>query len=515
MTVTTLDISWVDGVNTFPAVQPPEASRLTLPYHDDLRYTKEEISVRGCAPRYMTDQGGAFELVEMDDGYAICQKITPQIMPTNWRFRGTPLPITCFGDDKWHSYSAEAEVKLSNLEEHNFAGIGIRYNSTVTCEFTSMCGYTGRLYGDGSWKLMDMESVAAEGIIQHIDPMEWNKLKLMVLGNAVFFFINGSFLTKYTPQYMINSGRVSLNSEYAWNMFRNIHVDPVSVQPLYVRRVDCFGDGILYNENWDIHAMESYHFYNRTSMEAKPSAEFSCTFEGTGIAIVGTAQNAEFTVLIDGHTMYENFFVPNCLPRQACLAIDQLPEGTHNMRVFITGGQFKLDVLEIPELYPRMTDTLSVPANIRSTVAAQIRQKQTLQAQRAEDTFMDADAMLWHLEHPFTKPPKKEEVPVTAKPEKMFDNAVSTSNEQKMDPAETNQLEESAEVSAEEETKFDDETNQSMWEIEAIFDPAPETENTAKSDDVEMELTADEFANFLKPEDSKKNADHSAESGQA
>lgn len=64
----------------------------------------------------------------------------------------------------------EAEVKLSNLEEHNFAGIGIRYNSTVTCEFTSMCGYSGRLYGDGSWKLMDMESVAAEGITRTLIP---------------------------------------------------------------------------------------------------------------------------------------------------------------------------------------------------------------------------------------------------------------------------------------------------------------------------------------------------------
>lgn len=498
--------------------------------------------MRGCAPRYMTDQGGAFELVETDDGYAICQKITPQIMPTNWRFRGTPLPITCFGDDKWRSYSAEAEVKLSNLEEHNFAGIGIRYNSAVTCEFTSMCGYTGRLYGDGSWKLMDMENVAAEGIIQHIDPMEWNKLKLMVLGNAVFFFINGSFLTKYTPQCMINSGRVSLNSEYTWNMFRNIHVDPVSVQPLYVRRIDCFGDGILYNENWDIHAMESYHFYNRTSMEAKPGAEFSCTFEGTGIAIVGTAQNAEFTVLIDGHTMYENFFVPSCLPRQACLAIDQLPEGTHNMRVFITGGQFKLDVLEIPELYPRMTDTLSVPANIRSTVAAQIRQKQTLQAKRTDDSFMDADAMLWHLEHPFTTPPKKEESPITTESEEISANTISASDEQKRDSAEINQSEKITEASAtefaeetaetdsektdisepdatesvaEEEKKFDDETSQSMREIEEIFDPTPKTDNTAKSTDVEMELTADEFANFLNAEDSAENADHSAESGQA
>ena len=65
-------------------------------------------------------------MVEAEDGYAICQKITPQIMPTNWRFRGTPLPLTCFGDDKWRSYSAEAEVKLANMEEHNFDRIGIR-----------------------------------------------------------------------------------------------------------------------------------------------------------------------------------------------------------------------------------------------------------------------------------------------------------------------------------------------------------------------------------------------------
>ncbi|MFR4394160.1 MAG: hypothetical protein ACLT29_07740, partial [Ruminococcus callidus] len=235
MTVTTMDVSWVDGVNTFPAVQPHLSSRLALPYTENLQYTKEEIAVRGCAPRYMTDQGGAFELVETEDGFAICQKITPQIIPTNWRFRGTPLPLTCFGDDKWRSYSMEAEVKLSNLEEHNFAGIGIRYNSTVTCEFTSMCGYSGRLYGDGSWKLMDMESVAAEGITQHIDPKQWNKLKLVVLGNAIFFFINGNFLAKYTPQCMINSGRASLCSEYAWNMFRNIHLEPASVQPPYVR----------------------------------------------------------------------------------------------------------------------------------------------------------------------------------------------------------------------------------------------------------------------------------------
>ena len=556
MTVTTLDTSWVDGVNTFPAVQPPMASRLSLPYHDDLDYSKEEIAVRGCAPRYMTDQGGAFELVEAEDGYAICQKITPQIMPTNWRFRGTPLPLTCFGDDKWRSYSAEAEVKLANMEEHNFAGIGIRYNSAVTCEFTSMCGYTGRIYGDGSWKLMDMENVAAEGILQHIDPTVWNKLKLMVLGNAVFFFINGNFLTKYTPQCMINSGRVSLCSDFAWNMFRNIHIDPVAVQPLYVRRVDCFGDGILYNENWDIHAMESYQFFNRTSMEAKTGAEFSCTFDGTGIAIVGTAQNAEFTVLVDGHTMYENFFVADCLPRQACLVIDQLPEGKHSMRVFVTSGQFKLDVLEIPEAYPRMTDTLLIPSNVRSAAAAEIRQQSAVRERQREDAFMDADAMLWHLEHPFTEPPKKQDVPAADEDavssevaETSTDVSVSDSDENtsettsdttdndvlvettddsvtatEMESEQTEPVSEEQEITAPEETVsaaqeveqpvFDEETSQSMAEIDAIFNAAPETEESHKEADVEMEMTADQIERILNPDGAKKYADDSAESEQ-
>lgn len=532
MTVTTLDTSWVNGVNTFPAVQPPMAARLPLPYYDDLDYTKDEIRVRGCSPRYMTDQGGAFELVEIDDGYAICQKITPQIIPTNWRFRGTPPPLTCFGDDKWRSYSAEAEVKLANLEEHNFAGIGIRYNSAITCEFSSMCGYTGRIYGDGSWKLMDMENVAAEGILSHIDPKEWNILKLVVLGNSVFFFINGNFLTKYTPQCIVNSGRVSLCSDYAWNMFRNIRIEPVSVQPFYVRRVDCFGDGILYNENWQIHAMESYFFYNRTSMEAKTGAEFSCTFDGTGIAIIGIAQNVEFTVLIDGHTLYENFFVPNCLPRQACVVIDQLSEGTHNMRVFVTGGSFKLDVLEIPEQYPRMTDTLSVPNNIRTTVAAKRRQQKAAVHENCKNDFMDAEAMLWHIEHPFTEAPKEEISEPGATEAPVPKTSVLEKNTATVEMAANSASEETSTFPTKTETTLDDEvpakqseamqtvafdaeTSQSMQEIEQIFDPKVSETTTEAEPDLEMELTMQEMQQILESEatkESNEDVNHSAKS---
>ena len=318
------------------------------------------------------------------------------------------------------------------------------------------------------------------------------------------------------------------------------------------RRVDCFGDGILYNENWDIHAMESYQFFNRTSMEAKTGAEFSCTFDGTGIAIVGTAQNAEFTVLVDGHTMYENFFVADCLPRQACLVIDQLPEGKHSMRVFVTSGQFKLDVLEIPEAYPRMTDTLLIPSNVRSAAAAEIRQQSAVRERQREDAFMDADAMLWHLEHPFTEPPKKQDVPAADEDavssevaETSTEVPVPDSDENTSDATDNDVLAETTddnvtaaevkleqtepaseeqEISVPEETEtmaqeaeqlvFDEETSQSMAEIDAIFNAAPETEESHKEADVEMEMTADQIERILNPDGAKKYADDSAESEQ-
>ena len=257
-------------------------------------------------------------------------------------------------------------------------------------------------------------------------------------------------------------------------------------------------------------------------------------------------------MLVDGHTMYENFFVADCLPRQACLVIDQLPEGKHSMRVFVTSGQFKLDVLEIPEAYPRMTDTLLIPSNVRSAAAAEIRQQSAVRERQREDAFMDADAMLWHLEHPFTEPPKKQDVPAADEDavssevaETSTEVPVPDSDENTSDATDNDVLAETTddnvtaaevkleqtepaseeqEISVPEETEtmaqeaeqlvFDEETSQSMAEIDAIFNAAPETEESHKEADVEMEMTADQIERILNPDGAKKYADDSAESEQ-
>lgn len=360
MTVTTLDTEWVAGTETFQK-NPPKSERLAIPYRDTFHYKPEELMIRGCSPRYTTDQGGAFELVHSDqDGDIICQRITKNNIPTNWRFRGTPEPITSLGDDRWRSYSAEIDVRLDNMNPDNYVGLGIRYNSAVSCELTSRCGYSALMYANGTWKLLDMDSVAAEGRLKRIPDIHWHRLKLLVLGDSILFFIDGSMIASYRPQCMVNSGRVSLLSAYEMNTFKNLSVEPMPILPLYVRRCDCFAEGIFYNEYWEVCTSEKYTFYNRTSMKALENAAFSCKFTGTGIAVIGTAKDAIFNVVIDDEVVYDEHFVSYCGPRQACFIIEQLSPGEHTMYVNIISGEFKLDVLEIPDNHVMMPDILVV-----------------------------------------------------------------------------------------------------------------------------------------------------------
>ncbi len=382
MTVTTLDTEWVAGTETFQK-NPPKSERLALPYADTFHYKPEELMIRGCSPRYTTDQGGAFELVHSDqDGDIVCQRITKNNIPTNWRFRGTPEPITSLGDDRWRSYSAEIDVRLDNKNPDNYVGLGIRYNSAVSCELTSRCGYSAIVYANGTWKLLDMDSVAAEGRLKRIPDIYWHRLKLLVLGDSILFFIDGSMIASYRPQCMVNSGRVSLLSAYEMNTFKNLSVEPMPILPLYVRRCDCFAEGIFYNEYWEVCTSEKYTFYNRTSMKALENAAFSCKFTGTGISVIGTAKDAIFNVVIDDEVVYDEYFVSYCGPRQACFVIEQLSPGEHTIYVNIISGEFKLDVLEIPDNHVMMPDILVVTPS--ALAAAEKREEELYQKRLAQ-----------------------------------------------------------------------------------------------------------------------------------
>ncbi|MFR4419429.1 MAG: hypothetical protein ACLT3I_06405, partial [Ruminococcus sp.] len=212
----------------------------------------------------------------------------------------------------------------------------------------------------------------------------------------------------------------SICSDYEMNTFRNLQVTPLPILPLYVRRVDCFSEEIFYNDFWDICTTESYRFYHRTSMKAQPQAAFSCQFTGTGIAVIGTARNAEFEVVLDGEQLYETLFVPYSAPRQSCLTIDQLPNGTHTLQMTLKSGDFKLDVLEVPENFTMMPDILTVTSAAQAAAeehALAEQQKALAKKQAAENikkTLQQAVAAL-QPEKPAEEP--KSETPAAAESE--------------------------------------------------------------------------------------------------
>ncbi|MBR1723754.1 MAG: glycosyl hydrolase family 59, partial [Ruminococcus sp.] len=151
VTVTTLDST--------PQTKPEEVeqSRLTMPYSDDFEYSdypESYLSSRGCAPRYTTDIGGAFEVAESDDGNVLEQKITDSLRGSEWGY--TPEPVTTFGDDSWANYSLSADVKLAEdgYDADNYAGVAVRYINASAPK--SRSGYGLLLHGDGSWQLTHM-----------------------------------------------------------------------------------------------------------------------------------------------------------------------------------------------------------------------------------------------------------------------------------------------------------------------------------------------------------------------
>lgn len=122
MTVSTV----TPAVTEYKNADVSERTVLELPYADDFEYSEypeDHLSSRGNAPRYTTDQGGAFEVEATENGNILVQQITPELKAKEWGY--TPDPVTCLGDDRWYNYSVSADVMLSKSDapSKNYAGI--------------------------------------------------------------------------------------------------------------------------------------------------------------------------------------------------------------------------------------------------------------------------------------------------------------------------------------------------------------------------------------------------------
>lgn len=356
ITCTTLSVETVNGVDSVKKMSL-SSDCLMLPYSDTFNYKNDFLRTRGNAPLYTTDQGGAFEVNEFENENVLTQQITKDILPTNWRFRGTPLPATSLGDDRWTNYTVSVDSRFDNDNEDNYVGVGLRYNSAVTCDETAECGYQLRIYPDSKWQLRYFNTILAKGREKGINVFDWNNISVSAKNKIIRCSINNHLVCEYkiSPP-MITAGRVSLYSALYKNKFRNLNVLPFNGVPYSSLRDDCLSGNINYYGSWKKNAMDSFRFYNRTSVtNLENDAYLEYVFKGETISLVGEAKDLSLKIEIDDKIVTAGYHIENCGSKQVLFYVHKLSDEKHTIKVTVLSGEMSLDCI-ITDKKPENSD---------------------------------------------------------------------------------------------------------------------------------------------------------------
>ncbi len=324
-----------------------ERTVLELPYTDDFEYAdypEDYLASRGNAPRYTTDQGGAFEVEKTENGNVLVQQITPETKANEWGW--TPDPVTCFGDDRWYDYSVSAEVKFDPAEDKasNYVGVGLRY--TLACNASS--GYWIQLYEDGSWKLKGNSSDKAGGKLEGFDGSASHELKIEAQGKTIRAYADGELLAEYTCENepLVGAGRAALYSSYNRNSFDNIDIEPLGDSP-YITRFDNTDLCFEYEGEWEHNTMSSFKNYKRTISKGSTDSVLTVSFDGTGFALMGeTGDDTVLSVSIDGGEA-ELFPVYKTGFRDISYMAEGLENGHHTAKITVAMGSYSVDGMQV------------------------------------------------------------------------------------------------------------------------------------------------------------------------
>lgn len=334
-------------VSSLDAEKPPRSSGtksrlMALPYSDDFNYDRSYITSRGGAPRFTSDQGGAFEVKTVSGNNVLMQMITPRTKAVEWG--GTPLPMTSLGDDRWRDYTVSARVMLhkSRKPSQNFIGVGNR--CFLTCSGVS--GYSLLVYEDRRWALRRNGEDVLTGTAE-FDPYSFNEIAINAVGNSVSAYINGALIGEYNDKAMLCAGRAALFSSYDRNCFDRIDITPAA-EDYYITRFDDTDEVFEYRGNWWHNTMSGFSNYKRTLSVGMKGAQVILSFEGSGFAMFGE-NSAETVVDVEIGRIKRRVRLPQTGCREVFAAERFEKHGRHTITLTVVSGVLNIDGAEITE----------------------------------------------------------------------------------------------------------------------------------------------------------------------
>lgn len=199
---------------------PPPAAAFPFPYADDFEATPLKH-----APKYFSDQDGAFEVRLCDGRPGKCLEQVISEKPVPWD--PLPNPYTLAGDAHWADYTVAADVHF--LSRATAVLIG-RIDSADAFEDDKALwpsGYLLDLKPDGSWELLSTQykkpSVSLASGSAKIDPRQWHHLKLSFKGDQITATLDDTRLAAVQDR-IHAKGLVALGTEWDHVQFDNLRV---------------------------------------------------------------------------------------------------------------------------------------------------------------------------------------------------------------------------------------------------------------------------------------------------
>ena len=200
----------------------PDRKPFPFPYADDFERTQ-----LGHAPKYLSDQDGAFEVRDCNgrSGRCLEQVITDEPIP----WGAMPAPFTLAGDAGWTDYRVGADVRF--LSEAPAVVMGRIDGSDVFRDAKARLpsGYMLRVKPDGTWELLSAQynkpTITLASGSTAIDRSQWHRLELGFKGNQIAASLDGKLLA--TVENSAHShGMFALGTEWDHVQFDNLNVTP-------------------------------------------------------------------------------------------------------------------------------------------------------------------------------------------------------------------------------------------------------------------------------------------------
>jgi len=327
------------------AERPVHAAKsrlLSLPYADDFSYPADALAFRGGAPRYTTDQGGAFEVGMYHGRRALIQQITEEMRAEEWGF--TPNPTTNFGDDRWFRYRITAEVGFANTDHENYVGVGLRY--ALAC--IGQSGYWMQLFADGRWQLRRNDGIVATGRIGAFDGTALHRITVSAEDGTVTAAIDGQQTVVYEePTAWIGAGRAALYSAFARNCFTFVTIEPIGTA-YSITRSDNTDALCTYSGDWAHCTMSGFRHFNRTISSGSAGASVQLSFAGSGFLLTGEQEEpCVISLTVDGVCICAEQEIAVCGVGEASCFCTGLDCGAHTAEITVIQGKFAFDSVQV------------------------------------------------------------------------------------------------------------------------------------------------------------------------